>query len=131
MWRCTLFYLNSLRKKALKVMPIIPSSTWPHDSETTWQMYVWIKLNYIYILSFMLKLEPNMYTGLMIMASHQTFSSQIKHLSGQIKFSQTNLLYIINGEVFEFAKDNECLEIFSPYHKHCVYRYSMSTIVHS
>ena len=31
------------------------------------------------------------------MASHQT-------LSGQIKFGQSNLLYIID----EFAKDNEC-----------------------
>ena len=28
--------------------------------------------------------------GLMIMASDQTFSGQIKHLSGQIKFGQTN-----------------------------------------
>ena len=41
----------------------------------------------------------------MIMASHQTFSNQIKHLSSQIKFGQANLLYIINGEVIEFAKD--------------------------
>ena len=41
------------------------------------------------------------------MASHQTFSGQIKHLSGQIIFGQTNLLYIINGEVIEFAKDNK------------------------
>ena len=39
------------------------------------------------------------------MASHQTFSNQIKHLSSQIKFGQANLLYIINGEVIEFAKD--------------------------
>ena len=38
--------------------------------------------------------------GLMITASHQTFSGQIKH---QIKFGQTNLLYVINGEVNEFA----------------------------
>ena len=27
---------------------------------------------------------------------------------------QTNLLYIINGEVIEFAKDNECLDNFQP-----------------
>ena len=40
--------------------------------------------------------------GLMITASHQTFSGQIKHQPGQIKFGQTNLLYIINGEVIEF-----------------------------
>ena len=37
---------------------------------------------------------------LMIMASHQTFSSQLWHLTGQTKL---NLLYIINGEV------NECI----------------------
>ena len=41
----------------------------------------------------------------MVTASHQSFSSQNNHLSGQIKFDQTNLLYIINGNVIEFAKD--------------------------
>ena len=40
---------------------------------------------------------------LMIMASHQTFSGQLWHLTDQTKFAQTNLLYIINGEV------NECI----------------------
>ena len=44
---------------------------------------------------------------LMMMVSHRTFSSQIHYLSGQIKFGQTNLLYIINGEVIEFTKENE------------------------
>ena len=37
----------------------------------------------------------------MIMASHQTFSGQLWHLTGQTKFDQTSLLYIINGEVNE------------------------------
>ena len=37
------------------------------------------------------------------MASHQTFSGQLWHLTGQTKFDQTNLLYIINGEI------NECI----------------------
>ena len=46
------------------------------------------------------------------MASHQTFSDQIKHLSGQIKIGQTIVLYIINGEVIEFLEDNECLGTF-------------------
>ena len=46
--------------------------------------------------------------GLIIMVSHQSFSSQNNRLSGQIKFGQTTLLYIINEEVNEFAKDNEC-----------------------
>ena len=41
-------------------------------------------------------------TELMIMASHQTFSSQLWHFTGQTKFDQTNLLYIINGEVNEY-----------------------------
>ena len=49
-------------------------------------------------------------SGLMIMASHQTFSSQIKRLSGQIKFGQTNSLY--NGEVTEFVIDDECPDNF-------------------
>ena len=40
---------------------------------------------------------------LMIMASHQTFSGQLWwYLTGQTKFDQSNLLYIINGEVNEF-----------------------------
>ena len=38
---------------------------------------------------------------LTIMASHQTFSDQLWHLTGQTKFDQTNLLYIINVEVIE------------------------------
>ena len=41
--------------------------------------------------------------GLMIMVSYRTFSSQIKHMSGQVKFGQTNFLYIINGNFMEFA----------------------------
>ena len=40
------------------------------------------------------------------MATHQTFSGRNKHLSGQIKFGQTYLLYIINGNFIEFVKDN-------------------------
>ena len=39
----------------------------------------------------------------MIIASHQTFSEQLWHLTDQTKFDQTNLLYIINGEVNKFA----------------------------
>ena len=37
------------------------------------------------------------------MASHQTFSGQLWHLTDQTKFDQTNLLYIINGEVNKFT----------------------------
>ena len=59
--------------------------------------------------------------GLMIITSHQTFSSQIKHMSDQIKFGQINFLYIINGNFIEFAKEMKVWTIFSPYHKH---RYS-------
>ena len=50
--------------------------------------------------------------GLMIMASHHTFPSQIKHMSSQIKFGPTNFLHIINGNFMEFAKENECLDNF-------------------
>ena len=38
---------------------------------------------------------------LMIMASHQTFSGKLWHLTGQTKFDHTSLLYIINGEINE------------------------------
>ena len=52
-------------------------------------------------------------TELMIMASHQTFSGQVKHLSSQTKFGQTNLLYIINGEVIKFTKEKQMSGQFS------------------
>ena len=45
----------------------------------------------------------------MIMVSHQTFTSQIKHIS---EFVQTNFLYIINENFMEFVKEYECLENF-------------------
>ena len=45
-------------------------------------------------------------TGLMIIGQSPDISSQIKHLSGQIKFDQTNLLYTINGKIIDSAKDN-------------------------
>ena len=48
----------------------------------------------------------------MIMASHQKFSGQIKHMSGQIKFGQTNFLCIINGNFMEFVEENECPDNF-------------------
>ena len=38
----------------------------------------------------------------------QDISGQNKHMSSQIKFGQTNLLYIINGNFIEFVKNNEC-----------------------
>ena len=40
----------------------------------------------------------------MIMASHQTFSGQLWHLTDQTKYDQTNLLYIINGETNTFTQ---------------------------
>ena len=50
-------------------------------------------------------------TGLMIMVNHQTFSGQIKHMSDQIRFGLDLVRQVfytfINGEVIEFAKDNE------------------------
>ena len=55
------------------------------------------------------------YTGLMMMASHQTFFGQINHLSSLVKFGQTNCYiytYIISKEVIEFAKANGCPYIF-------------------
>ena len=41
---------------------------------------------------------------LMIMASHQIFTSQVMYLSSQTKFGHIKLLYIINAEVIEFTK---------------------------
>ena len=53
----------------------------------------------------------NIITGIMITASHQTFSGQIKHLSNQTKFGQTNLATIaINENFIEVAK--KCLDNF-------------------
>ena len=54
------------------------------------------------------------------MASHQTFSGQLWHLTDQTKFDQTNLLYIINGEVntFTYNRNANVRIIFNPYHKH-------------
>ena len=46
----------------------------------------------------------------MIMTSHQTLYSQVKHMPSHIKFGHTNFLYIINGNFMEFAKENECLD---------------------
>ena len=46
-------------------------------------------------------------TALMITTSHQTFSSQVK-------FGQTNLLYNVNRNFIEFAKNNECPGNFQP-----------------
>ena len=37
-------------------------------------------------------MKKDMQAGLMTIASHQTFSNQIKHLYGQIKFGHTFLL---------------------------------------
>ena len=50
---------------------------------------------------------------LMIMASHQIFSDQLWHLTDQIKFDQTNLLYIINGKVHKFTIGNHISGQFS------------------
>ena len=50
--------------------------------------------------------------GLVIVASYRTFSSQNKHMSGQIKFGQTNLLYIISGNFIELVEKNECADKF-------------------
>ena len=52
-------------------------------------------------------------TVLMIMASHQTFSGQLKHLTGQTKFDQSNILYIINGKVIKFLIEKPMSRQFS------------------
>ena len=59
----------------------------------------------------------------MIITSHQTFSGQIKYVSGQIKFGQTNFLYIINGNFVEFPKENECPDNCQPISQALQYRY--------
>ena len=66
----------------------------------------------------------------MITASHQTFSRQNKHLSGQIKFGQTNSLYVVNGNFIEFAKNNKCQDNFRslPY---ALSKSANSTIYHT
>ena len=54
-------------------------------------------------------------SGLMIMASHQTFSGQNKHLSSLIKFDQTNLLSMEKS--LSLLKIIKVHTIFCPYHK--------------
>ena len=55
------------------------------------------------------------------MASHQTFSGQIKHISGQIKFGQTTTMLSMeilwSLQKWMSGKMN-VWTIFSPYHKH-------------
>ena len=55
----------------------------------------------------------------MITASHQTFSGQIKYLSSQTKFGQTNLLYNISVKIsLSLLKTMNVQTINSLYHKH-------------
>ena len=57
-----------------------------------------------------------MYAGLMIMASNQTFSGQIKHLFSQIKFGQS--YYMLSMEKsLSLLKIMNVLTISSPYLK--------------
>ena len=51
-------------------------------------------------------------------------SGQLWHLTDQTKFDQTNLLYIINGEVNECNRKTNVRTIFNPYHKHCMSLYT-------
>ena len=57
-------------------------------------------------------------TGLMIMASHQTFSGQTKRLSSQIKFDQIYYTLLMDKSL-SLLKIINVRTIFSPYHKHC------------
>ena len=47
------------------------------------------------------------------MANIQTFSGQFWHLTDQTKFDQTNLLYIINGEINKFIMGKQTSGQFS------------------
>ena len=51
-------------------------------------------------------------TGLMITTNHWNIFQQIKHLSGQTKFGQTNFYYNNYGNIIEFTKKNKCLDNF-------------------
>ena len=59
-----------------------------------------------------------MYTEVMIMASHQTFSSQIKHMFGQIKFGLTNFYTLSMEVLWSLQKKMNVWTISGPYHKH-------------
>ena len=63
------------------------------------------------VLAMICSLGLFMNTGLMITASHQTFSGQLWHLTDQTKFDQTNLLYRIlqivrGGKGSQFSRIN-------------------------
>ena len=76
-----------------------------------WQFVITQVSNYVALKYIKIKYDIRL-SGLMKMASYQTFSGQTKHLSSHIKFDQTNLPYIINGEVIKFAEVNKCLDDF-------------------
>ena len=67
------------------------------------------------------------------MVSHHTISGQITHLSGQTIFGQTNLSYIIGGEVIEFTKEKQmsgqCL-VLTISTAQCAY-YTYSEYIHT
>ena len=46
-----------------------------------------------------------MKTGLMIMASHQTFSGQIKHLTDQINFDQIYHTFMVKVRIEKQCRD--------------------------
>ena len=62
--------------------------------------------------------------GLMIMANHQTFSSQIKHVSDQ-KNLPRQICYTSSMKIsLSLLKIINVWTIFSPYHKHCMHAHS-------
>ena len=70
------------------------------------------QLSVIHTIIIILSLQPiavvQLCTGLMIMASHRTFSGLTKHMFGQIKSNLARQIYYIlsDGEVIKCAKDN-------------------------
>ena len=73
MLRVHMWYNITLRKPTIKT----------HDIDTS------LMIHSTYVVEYE---RTRLCAGLMIMASHRTFSGQNKYMSGQIKFGQTNLL---------------------------------------
>ena len=70
-------------------------------------MFRKLKVKFFDNLCLLARMYVAMYAELMIMASHQTFSGQLWHLTDQIKFDWTNSLYIVNEEVNKFTRGKQ------------------------
>ena len=112
-WTCTVDTSNNTDEDRLRIIYLVTKMpVYIIRKVHTWLLFI-IQLTLCTIeIQFVLYSLQVHCIGLMITASHETFSGQIKHLPDQIKYGQTKFLYIINGQLIEFAKEKECPDNF-------------------